>query len=167
MRRLLLAAFMALALFFAGRWTVQATDLCLFFHSCPAPAGEYVCGDLGYCAQCPDNQFCLLGRPRYGYSQPLISRLPSPPPGGPPSALPPLALPADLLIPRGVLGQTLPIRRDGPLIPGNPTGASLYTPPATCFYPPGFLPPSSWWTPAPTNPPPGIQAIDVPCLYTY
>jgi hypothetical protein len=37
---------------------------CHRWHSCPSDTGSYVCGDLGYCSQCPDNQYCLLGRPR-------------------------------------------------------------------------------------------------------
>lgn len=29
---------------------------CHRWHSCPSDTGSYVCGDLGYCFQCPDNE---------------------------------------------------------------------------------------------------------------
>ena len=31
---------------------------CHRWHSCPSDSGSYVCGDSGYCSQCPDNQYC-------------------------------------------------------------------------------------------------------------
>ncbi len=37
---------------------------CDRWHSCPSDRGSYVCGDLGHCSQCSDNQFCLNGQPR-------------------------------------------------------------------------------------------------------
>lgn len=37
---------------------------CHRWHSCPSDSGSYVCGDLGYCSQCPDNQYCKDGLPR-------------------------------------------------------------------------------------------------------
>ena len=37
---------------------------CHRWHSCPSDRGTYVCGDLGYCSYCPDNQYCEGGRPR-------------------------------------------------------------------------------------------------------
>lgn len=37
---------------------------CHAWHSCPSDRGTYVCGDTGHCGQCPDNQYCLLGKPR-------------------------------------------------------------------------------------------------------
>lgn len=37
---------------------------CHRWHSWPPDTGSYVCGDLGYCSQCPDNQYCLAGQPR-------------------------------------------------------------------------------------------------------
>ncbi len=39
---------------------------CSKWHSCPSETGKYVCGDLGFCAFCPDNQFCLKGKIRKG-----------------------------------------------------------------------------------------------------
>lgn len=32
-------------------------------NTCPSDRGTYICGDRGYCSQCPDNEFCLLGKP--------------------------------------------------------------------------------------------------------
>lgn len=37
---------------------------CHRWHSCPSDTGSYVCGDLGYCSQCPDNIYCLNGNVR-------------------------------------------------------------------------------------------------------
>jgi phosphatidylserine/phosphatidylglycerophosphate/cardiolipin synthase-like enzyme len=39
-------------------------DPCHRLHSCPSDRNTYVCGDKGRCDQCPDNQFCLAGKPR-------------------------------------------------------------------------------------------------------
>jgi hypothetical protein len=36
---------------------------CHRWHSCPSDRGTYTCGDLGYCGQCSDNQFCRAGQP--------------------------------------------------------------------------------------------------------
>jgi phosphatidylserine/phosphatidylglycerophosphate/cardiolipin synthase-like enzyme len=48
-------------------------DPCHRLHSCPSDHNTYVCGDKGRCDQCPDNTFCLAGKPR------LVS-LPTPDP---------------------------------------------------------------------------------------
>lgn len=37
---------------------------CHRWHSCPSDSGSYTCGDTGYCRFCPDNYYCLNGRPR-------------------------------------------------------------------------------------------------------
>jgi len=37
---------------------------CHRWHSCQSDRGTYVCGDLGYCSQCPDNRYCVTGKPR-------------------------------------------------------------------------------------------------------
>jgi hypothetical protein len=37
---------------------------CHRWHSCPSDHGTYVCGDLGHCSSCPDNEYCLVGQPR-------------------------------------------------------------------------------------------------------
>ncbi|MFQ5756552.1 MAG: thermonuclease family protein [Acidiferrobacterales bacterium] len=36
---------------------------CHRWHSCSSGQGTYVCGDLGYCNYCPDNQYCKAGKP--------------------------------------------------------------------------------------------------------
>jgi len=36
---------------------------CHRWHSCPSDHGTYVCGDTGYCSQCPDNNYCKAGQP--------------------------------------------------------------------------------------------------------
>jgi len=33
-------------------------------HSCPSDRSTYMCGDLGHCSGCPNNQYCRLGAPR-------------------------------------------------------------------------------------------------------
>jgi hypothetical protein len=43
-------------------------DACHQRHSCPSDTGSYVCGDKGRCDQCPDNQYCLAGKPRMAAS---------------------------------------------------------------------------------------------------
>jgi PLD-like domain len=43
-------------------WAHQ--DPCHRRHSCPSDRNTYVCGDLGHCEQCPDNPYCLAGKPR-------------------------------------------------------------------------------------------------------
>ena len=37
---------------------------CHRWHSCSSDRGTYVCGDLGHCSGCPDNQYCLAGQAR-------------------------------------------------------------------------------------------------------
>jgi hypothetical protein len=39
-------------------------DPCHRLHSCPSDSSSYVCGDKGRCDQCPDNPYCLAGKPR-------------------------------------------------------------------------------------------------------
>jgi hypothetical protein len=52
------------SLFFLPAASSAHRSGCHRWHSCPSDRGTYVCGDLGYCSQCPDNQYCLLGKPR-------------------------------------------------------------------------------------------------------
>jgi hypothetical protein len=42
---------------------------CHRWHSCPSDTGSYVCGDLGRCSGCPDNQYCEAGKPRPAQTQ--------------------------------------------------------------------------------------------------
>lgn len=52
-----------LALIFAILYFTYRS-VCRRWHSCPSDRRAYVCGDMGYCSACPDNQYCLSGRPR-------------------------------------------------------------------------------------------------------
>lgn len=36
---------------------------CHRWHSCPSDSGSYICGDIGRCSGCPNNQYCEDGRP--------------------------------------------------------------------------------------------------------
>jgi len=66
-------AFGILALSWVLGWSgtdssVAHQDPCHRLHSCPSDHGTYICGDTGRCQQCPDNQFCLAGKPRLAAS---------------------------------------------------------------------------------------------------
>lgn len=43
---------------------------CHRWHSCPSDSGSYICGDTGYCSQCPNNHFCENGHPKLSPSSP-------------------------------------------------------------------------------------------------
>ena len=43
-------------------WAHKAA--CHRTHRCPADPEAYVCGDLGYCTACPNNQYCFNHQPR-------------------------------------------------------------------------------------------------------
>jgi micrococcal nuclease len=45
-------------------------------HSCPPDT--YICGDKGRCDLCPDNEFCVAGKPRPAVQQPSPPATPSP-----------------------------------------------------------------------------------------
>ena len=45
---------------------------CHRLHSCPSDHHTYVCGDKGRCDQCPDNHWCLAGKPRLASSRPPL-----------------------------------------------------------------------------------------------
>ncbi len=49
---------------------------CHRWHSCPSDRGTYICGDLGYCSGCPDNQYCLNRKPRPPQEQQVPQELP-------------------------------------------------------------------------------------------
>ena len=57
-----LAIFLILMLFIPlGAYAHR--DGCHSKHSCPSDTGSYVCGDKGYCSECPDNKYCKAGKP--------------------------------------------------------------------------------------------------------
>lgn len=37
---------------------------CHRWHSCESDSGSYICGDLGYCSACSNNQYCFNGQSR-------------------------------------------------------------------------------------------------------
>ncbi len=43
--------------------TYALNSICQRVHSCPSDSGSYICGDLGFCALCPDNMHCKNGEP--------------------------------------------------------------------------------------------------------
>ena len=53
------------------------------WHSCPSDHGTHLCGDLGHCSECPDNQYCEAGRAR------AVGDTPTKDPGGTQLGLPP------------------------------------------------------------------------------
>jgi len=68
-KRSKVATFLTALLFAFGLLTLPSEvsshrSGCHRWHSCPSDRGSYVCGDIGYCSQCPDNQYCLNRNPR-------------------------------------------------------------------------------------------------------
>jgi phosphatidylserine/phosphatidylglycerophosphate/cardiolipin synthase-like enzyme len=61
-------------------------DPCHRLHSCPSDHHTYVCGDTGRCDQCPNNQYCLAGKPRVA-----TSPAPAPIQPAPTSTQPPMS----------------------------------------------------------------------------
>ncbi len=59
---------------------------CHRWHSCESDTESYICGDTGYCSQCPDNEFCHSGLPigaRNNFSggnNNAVAPVPAPPP---------------------------------------------------------------------------------------
>lgn len=65
-----IVAVSALVILFSATWAEAHRSGCHRWHSCPSDTGSYVCGDLGYCSQCPDNEFCQGGRPTQARQEP-------------------------------------------------------------------------------------------------
>src|SRR5438445_149731 len=65
MKTLLLGALVPGVLVFIFGFTAPSADAhrsgCHRWHSCPSDTGSYTCGDLGYCSQCSDNEYCHAG----------------------------------------------------------------------------------------------------------
>jgi phosphatidylserine/phosphatidylglycerophosphate/cardiolipin synthase-like enzyme len=64
-------------------------DPCHRLHSCPSDHNTYVCGDKGRCDQCPDNEYCLAGKPRVASS---VTPAPAPRSPSPSAATTPSAV---------------------------------------------------------------------------
>ncbi len=61
------------------RHTNAHRDPCHQRHSCPSDHGTYICGDFGRCEQCPDNQYCLAGKPKTASAPSVTSPKPTAP----------------------------------------------------------------------------------------
>jgi hypothetical protein len=64
-------------------WAAAATahrSGCHRWHSCPSDHDTYTCGDLGYCSQCPDNEYCQAGKPKATTKPPVKPDTPTPAP---------------------------------------------------------------------------------------
>ena len=59
---------------FAGA-ALAASSGCHRWHSCPSSTNSYVCGDLGYCSQCQDHNYCVGGQKRS--SKPVVPVAPT------------------------------------------------------------------------------------------
>jgi phosphatidylserine/phosphatidylglycerophosphate/cardiolipin synthase-like enzyme len=69
------------ALLWLGVWIVAThahQDPCHRWHACPSDGQTYVCGDKGRCDQCPDNPYCLVGKPRLTSSSTPAPAAPAP-----------------------------------------------------------------------------------------
>ncbi len=74
----LLRWLIALSVVLGSLWVIGAEahrSGCHRWHSCPSDHGTYVCGDLGYCSGCPDNEYCLNRQRR-----PVLREVPKEPP---------------------------------------------------------------------------------------
>jgi micrococcal nuclease len=122
-RRFLALAVLCGLLFPPGALAHQAG--CHWLHSCPSDRGNYVCGDLGHCGECPDNQFCQAGQPRQAVT---------PPPAPAPREAPPMSAadaptPKAPMIDTSITGKTVAIV-DGDTLEvlheGTPVRVRLY-----------------------------------------
>jgi hypothetical protein len=72
-------------------WAIAYKDPYHRRHACPSDRNTYVCGDLGRCEQCLDNQYCFAGEPRTTSS---TSPTPAPPASRPREPTRPIAVSA-------------------------------------------------------------------------
>jgi endonuclease YncB( thermonuclease family) len=56
-------AIILILMLFAPLGAYAHRDGCHSKHSCPSDTDSYVCGDKGYCSECPDNKYCKAGKP--------------------------------------------------------------------------------------------------------
>jgi phosphatidylserine/phosphatidylglycerophosphate/cardiolipin synthase-like enzyme len=72
-------ALLVVLLLSGGSATLHAhQDPCHRLHGCPSDQNTYVWSDKGRCDQCPDNQFCLAGKPRLAASPAPAPAQPTP-----------------------------------------------------------------------------------------
>ena len=80
-------ALLLVILLSGGSATLHAhQDPCHRLHSCPSDRNTYICGDKGRCDQCPDNQFCLAGKPHMAASPAPAPVQPAPTSTQPPTS---------------------------------------------------------------------------------
>src|SRR5947199_8838924 len=72
--RSLLRLLLIVAVAFTASDALAHRSGCHRWHSCPSDHGTYVCGDLGHCSGCLDNQYCLAGQPQLAQSEPRGSK---------------------------------------------------------------------------------------------
>src|SRR5213594_1872259 len=72
--RSLLRLLLIVAVAFTASDALAHRSGCHRWHSCPSDHGTYVCGDLGHCSGCPDNQYCLAGQAKLAQSEPRGSK---------------------------------------------------------------------------------------------
>lgn len=63
-RTRLALAVLVTVLVYTGDYAYAHRSECHRWHACPADQDVYMCGDLGYCAGCPDNRYCSAGERR-------------------------------------------------------------------------------------------------------
>jgi len=61
--RYLAQSLLFLALFLCAPYAYAHDDWCHRWHVCPSDNDSYVCGDMGVCGQCPDNEYCKDNEP--------------------------------------------------------------------------------------------------------
>jgi hypothetical protein len=72
---LVLICTLGLSLLAWGTWGEAHQNGCHRWHSCPSDTGSYVCGNLGYCSGCPNNQYCQGVTPQPAPPPPLTLSL--------------------------------------------------------------------------------------------
>jgi endonuclease YncB( thermonuclease family) len=71
--RLRLVALLFVMLVSSGIATLDAhRSGCHRRHACSSDHGTCACGDLGYCSQCPDHEYCQGGKPRPAAGQQVL-----------------------------------------------------------------------------------------------
>jgi hypothetical protein len=83
--RLCLIAILLFMLVGSGIAMIEAhRSGCHRWHSCPSDHGTYICGDLGDCSQCPDNEYCLGDKAQATTKPPAKPATPNPAPSAKP-----------------------------------------------------------------------------------
>lgn len=96
-----IAIIFAFLLFVSPTLVFGHSSGCHRWHSCSSDTGSYVCGDLGYCSQCSDNEYCVSGVSRSTIqsspeviSPPVLTPTPTPTPAPTPAPSLPFSTPS-------------------------------------------------------------------------